>query len=199
VNHLAGSHDGQTPLTAAELEGLIPSWISTQGDLDLAEQDNLSAALSRLTARPPSVDEILTESFVRSLHRQMFGEVWRWAGRYRDSDKNLGVAKERIVEELAKLLDDVHFWIDHETFDADEIAARFHHKLVWVHPFPNGNGRFSRLAADLLVAALGEPPFTWRAGIDQSPDALRAEYIRALKALDADHTDASAVTAFARG
>lgn len=199
MNHLAGSHDGQTPLTPEELEGLIPSWISTHGDLDLAEQDNITAAFSRLSERPPSVDEILTEDFVRSLHRQMFGDVWQWAGRYRDSDKNLGVPKGRIVEELAALLADVRFWIEHRTYDADEIAARFHHRLVWIHPFPNGNGRLSRLAADLLVAALGEPPFTWRARADQSPDDLRAEYISALKGLDADPTDASAVTAFARG
>ncbi|HEY2354006.1 MAG TPA: mobile mystery protein B [Gaiellaceae bacterium] len=199
MNHLAGTHDGQTPVAPEELDGLIPSWISRQRDLDLAEQDNITSAISRLARRPPTVDAVLTERFLRRLHGLMFGDVWRWAGRYRDSDKNLGVPKGRIREDLAKLLADVRFWIEHETYEADEIAARFHHELVWIHPFPNGNGRFSRLAADLLVEALGRPRFTWREASGHASDDLRAEYIDALKALDGDPTDASAITAFARG
>jgi len=198
MNHLAGARDGQTPLTPDEVAGLIPSWISTQGDLDRAEQDNISAAFTRLTARSPAMDEVLTEAFLRSLHSLMFGDVWSWAGKYRGSNKNLGVPKERIVEEVAKLLADVRFWIKHSIYPPDEIAVRFHHKLVWIHPFVNGNGRTARTAADLLVASLGGAPFSWREADAASPDELRIAYIAALRTLDANPADASDLVAFAR-
>jgi Fic-DOC domain mobile mystery protein B len=126
----------------------------------------------------------------------MFGEVWRWAGSYRTSARNIGVDAWRIPEEVALLLDDARYWVEHETYPIDEIGIRFHHRLVTIHPFPNGNGRHARLAADVLLESLGAPPFTW--GIDRDEDSaqLRNEYIAAI--LAADDGDIEPLLAFAR-
>ena len=129
--------------------------------------------------------EILSEAFVRQLHKQMFGDTWRWAGQFRKSDKNIGVDWLKISVELRKLLGDVAAQIEHTSYPPDEVAARFHHRLVAIHPFPNGNGRHARLMADLLAERLGQSRFTWgsRSLVDAS--ATRQAYITALQAADA--------------
>ena len=104
---------------------------------------------------------MLNEPFLLNLHKRMFGKVWTWAGTLRKGERNIGVAAYRISTELRTTLDDVRYWIEHETYPPDEIAVKFHHRLVWVHPFLNGNGRHARLAADLLAVALGRPRFSW--------------------------------------
>ncbi|WIM05034.1 MAG: mobile mystery protein B [Candidatus Nitricoxidivorans perseverans] len=140
--------------------------------------------------------EILNEGFLRQLHRQMFGETWKWAGEFRKSDKNIGVDWLKIGVELRKLLDDAHYQIEHASYPPDEIAMRFHHRLVAIHPFPNGNGRHARLMADLLVERLGQPRFTWghRSLVDASE--TRRHYIAALQA--ADRRDIAPLLAIAR-
>jgi Fic-DOC domain mobile mystery protein B len=140
--------------------------------------------------------EILQEAFVRRLHQRMFGETWRWAGEFRKSDKNLGVDWLKIGVELKKLLDDVRYQVEHGSYPADEIAVRFHHRLVAIHPFPNGNGRHARLMADLLAERLGHPRFSWgsRSLVDASE--TRQRYIAALQAADA--RDYGPLLAFAR-
>lgn len=189
---------GATPLDADELASLIPGHITTQGELNEWEQLNIvqGEAWARKQRK-----EILNEAFVRQLHKQMFGETWQWAGNFRKSDKNIGVDWLKVGVELKNLLDDVRYQVEHATYSPDEIAIRFHHRLVVIHPFPNGNGRHARMMADLLAARLGQPRFTW--GSRSLTDAslisatnTRHRYIAALQAADA--RDYAPLFAFAR-
>ena len=182
-----------TPLTAEEAEALIPKYIATRADLNMAEQSNILDGEQWALRRRR---DVLSEPFLRRLHREMFGQVWKWAGEYRKSPRNLGVDAWRITPELATMLDDVRFWVQEEIYPADEIAMRFHHRLVWIHPFPNGNGRHGRLAADLLVMQQGRPRFSWGRTTLTAPNETRQGYIAALRAAD-DH-DIAPLLAFAR-
>lgn len=196
MDHLAGSEPGQTPLEPDEVPDLIPSWIATRSDLDVAEQENIARAVEWSLGARPSAREIVDETFLRQLHTRMFGEVWRWAGAYRTSARNIGVDAWLIAERIGGLVADVRYWIEHATYDPDEIAVRFHHRLASVHPFPNGNGRHGRLAADLLVEAMGRPRFTWGIDRDEGSEELRREYIAAI--IEADSGDVSPLLVFAR-
>ena len=173
--------DAQTPLTHEELEGLIPSHITLRGELNEAEQANIVSAQSWAYKRN---NKVLSTKFLNDLHKRMFGNVWTWAGKYRTSGKNIGVDTYKITTELKELLDSAAYWIEHETYDPNEIAARFHHKLVFIHPYPNGNGRHSRMVTDLLLRSMGQEIFTWGRQILTSPDGMRSEYIAALRAAD---------------
>ena len=189
--------DDATPLEPAEREGLLQSWITHRADLNEAEQDNIlqGSAWAR-RSRGLSVDGVLNEGFLRALHKRMFGKVWKWAGAYRQTERNIGIEAYRIPSELANLFDDVHYWVKHETYSRDEIAVRFHHRLVAIHPFPNGNGRHARLMADLLIELLGGEPFSWGGGSLADVGELRARYVAALKA--ADIHDINPLLEFAR-
>ena len=184
---------GATPLDADELASLIPAHITMQGELN--EWEQLNIVQGENWARKQR-NEVLNEGFLRQLHQQMFGETWKWAGGFRKSDKNIGVDWLKIGVELRKLLDDTRYQIEYASYSSDEIAVRFHHRLVAIHPFPNGNGRHARLMADLLVERLGSPRFTWgrRNLVDASE--TRQDYIAALKAADA--RDIAPLLAFAR-
>ncbi len=184
---------GATPLDPDELAGLILGHIATQGELNEWEQQNIQVGDD--WARKQRKD-ILSEDFLRQLHRRMFGETWRWAGEFRRSDKNIGVNWLHIGVELRKLLDDVRFQIEHGSSPSDEIAVRFHHRLVAIHPFANGNGRHARLMADLLVERLGRPRFTWGSVNLVDAGETRQRYIAALQAADAH--DIAPLLAFAR-
>ena len=132
-----------------------------------------------------------------ALHKRMLGKVWTWAGSFsREVNRRIGVDHFLIEQELGALIDNVRYWIEHETFGPDEIALRFHHKLTWIHAFPNGNGRHARLAADLLAVALGQKPFTWGSASIVETGELRALYVAALQA--ADNHDIGPLVAFAR-
>jgi Fic-DOC domain mobile mystery protein B len=183
-----------TPLEPEEREGLRPSWISNRSELNQAEQANIAAGVAWV-GRSRRKD-LLTEEFIKKLHTRMFGDVWTWAGDFRKTERNIGIDPVRIPVELRTLLDDVRYWIDQKTFSPDEIAVCFHHRLVAIHPFPNGNGRTARLLADLLVEELGGKPFTWgRASLTNAGEA-RSSYIDALRA--ADRHDIGPLLAFAR-
>lgn len=184
---------GATPLDADELASLIPGHITTQSDLNEWEQLNIEHGEDWARKQRK---EILNESFLRELHRQMFGETWRWAGEFRTSDKNIGVDWLKISVELRKLLDDVRYQIEHASYTPDEIAVRFHHRLVAIHPFPNGNGRHARLMGDLLAERLRQPRFTWGSRSLVDPGETRQRYISALQA--ADVRDYAPLLAFAR-
>ena len=174
---------GATPLDPDEAEGLIPTHVTTREELNRLEQENIVEAMQWLNrSRPRS---ILDEAFIRKLHRQMFGQVWKWAGKFRASDKNIGVPKTHIGVELHKLCEDTKVQIEHKSYPPDEIACRFHHRLVWIHPFPNGNGRHARLLTDLLLEkVLHRPPFAW-GGMSGVPEGeVRAAYLDALRAAD---------------
>lgn len=189
---------GATPLDPEELEGLIPDYITTRGELNELEHQNIQDAILWIQKR--RTIEVSDASFLHELHKQMFGQVWKWAGRARKSGKNIGVDWTQISTQTAHLLGDLKFWIEKQTFPPDEIAARFHHRLVQIHIFPNGNGRHSRLVTDLLLEQWGEAPFSWGARADQTPieaeSARREEYIGALRA--ADKNDYTTLLTFVR-
>jgi Fic-DOC domain mobile mystery protein B len=185
--------DAATPLTPDERRQLIPTYITTRAQLNEAEQIGITGADSWAFSRRR---HILDEKVLLDLHKRMFGKVWRWAGTLRTTERNIGIEAYKIRTELRPLLDDVRFWIDHKTYPPDEIAVRFHHRLVWIHPFPNGNGRHARIAADLLAASLGRPRFTWGSVSLVQVDETRARYIAALKA--ADNHDIAPLLTFAR-
>lgn len=185
--------EANTPLEADEREALIPAYITLRSELNEAEQVNIASAVRWLSSRRRNV---LDEKFLRQLHKRMFGDVWRWAGDYRKTARNIGVDAYRIGVDVAQALDDTHYWVEHETFAHDEIAIRFSHRLVAIHPFPNGNGRFSRLVGDLLAQQLGRPRFTWGSASLINPNETRKAYVEALRA--ADSHDFTALLAFAR-
>jgi Fic-DOC domain mobile mystery protein B len=180
--HLEPVDKGQTPLDPDEARGLIPSWIATRSDLNVAEEENVTAGLAwgrKVFARR----NVLTQDFLRSLHKRMFGTVWKWAGRYRGTEKNIGVAPSAIGSELKNLFDDAQAWHEFDTYPLDERAARLHHRLTWIHPFPNGNGRCARVFADLYLAKNGADEFTWGASLPR--DMQRPQYLAAIRAADA--------------
>lgn len=196
MHDLGGARDGQTPLDLDEAEQLVPSWIVTRADLDRAEQESILGAIVVLSQRRPGAGDVLTEGFLRDLHRRMFGAVWSWAGTYRRSDKNIGIPWPLVPQRVGQLLADTQYWAEHGVYGPDELAVRFHHGLVAIHPFPNGNGRHARLAADLLAEALGRERFSWGRGLVADPDRARSAYIAALRAADAG--ELADLLAFAR-
>ncbi|MFN0023606.1 MAG: mobile mystery protein B [Parvularculaceae bacterium] len=185
--------DAATPLTPEERAQIIPTYITERAQLNEAEQHNITAADLWAFKRKR---DVLDTDFLLRLHKRMFGKVWKWAGSIRKTERNIGINPIRISVELRTLLDDGAYWIKCETYPPDEIAVRFHHRLVLIHPFPNGNGRHARLAADLLTVRLEQPRFSWGSGNIAKPAATRAAYITALKAADAH--DIAPLRAFAR-
>jgi Fic-DOC domain mobile mystery protein B len=189
--------DAATPLTAEEQRDLKPSHIAFKHELNEAEQENIARAqqwaLSRVRA---ARTDILTEKFILDLHRRMLKDVWKWAGTFRRTERNIGIDWWLIPTELHQLLDDAKAWVEFKSYPPDEIAVRFHHRLVAIHPFPNGNGRHARLMADLLIMRLGGERFTWGSASLRDAGDTRARYIEALKA--ADRHDFSLLLAFAR-
>ena len=186
-----------TPLAPGERDGLRQSWITSRRDLNEAEQENIvkGAAWAR-RRRAREAAALLDDGFATELHRRMFGDVWKWAGTYRQTERNIGIQAYRVPAEVRGLFDDVLYWIDNGTHAPDEIAVRLHHRLVAIHPFPNGNGRQARLMADLLIEKLGGRPFSWGGGSLADEGELRARYIAALQA--ADGHDIGPLLAFAR-
>lgn len=193
MTDLHAADDHATPLTPAERQDLIPTYITLRSELNELEQKNIAAAVRWAFARRKVATR---ESFLKSLHHRMFNQVWRWAGKYRNTERNLGVKPHLIEIELRNALDDVRYWIEHKSYPHDEIAVRFHHRLVSVHPFPNGNGRWSRLATDVLIAQLGGKRFTWGGADLRAASSARNLYIAALKA--SDNHDLRPLIAFAR-
>lgn len=173
--------DASTPLTDEEREDLIPSYITLRSELNEAEQRNILEAEEWAFARQR---DVLSERFLKDLHKHMYGRVWRWAGKFRQSERNIGVDAYRISSDIRQLLDNCHYWIENNTYEPDEIAARFHHKLVFIHPFPNGNGRHARTATNLMLIALGRPPFSWGSINLVNASETREAYVAALRAAD---------------
>ncbi|WP_330215352.1 mobile mystery protein B [Pseudomonas sp. AM8] len=185
---------GQTPLDPDEVAGLKPRHIATQGELDEWEAQNILKA-SRWVARQKKLD-VLNDHFCRELHVKMFDDTWKWAGTFRKSDKNIGCDWTQIVVNLRQLLDNVAYWLEHNVFPPEEIAVRFHHRLVWLHAFPNGNGRHARLMTDCLLRQCGLAPFSWGRGNLVIVNEVRQRYIQALRAADAN--DYALLLAFVR-
>jgi Fic-DOC domain mobile mystery protein B len=182
-----------TPLTPDEMRELIPAHIAYRSELNAAEQENILRAQDWALGRSR---DALSEKFIRDLHRRMLGDVWRWAGKFRVTERNLGIAFYEIPAALRHLLDDTRAWIEFRTYPPDEIALRFHHRLVQIHPFPNGNGRHARLMADLLVMKLGGARFSWGRESLRDAGAMRRAYISAQQA--ADNHEIGQLMAFGR-
>jgi len=187
--------EGATPFDPDEAEGLLLSHITTRAELDRWEQENIAEAAARAFRR--NHPDILTDGFARRLHKRMFGHIWRWAGIYRKTGKNIGLDAWQIATELRTLCDNCAVWTLHAVYPPDEIAVRFHHRLTAIHPFANGNGRHARLMTDiLLVQLLRQPRFTWGSGNLVNAGECRKQYIDALRA--ADHYDYGPLLAFVR-
>ncbi len=191
---------GATPLEPEDLEGLIPDFVATRADLNVVEFENITKALpwALRQARSLGPEDVLAYGFMMELHRRMFGDVWTWAGMLRRRETNIGVAPQVVASQSMQTLDDAKYWHAEKVFDPDDLAVRIHGRLVSVHPFVNGNGRCTRLIADLYLTSIGARPFTWggtNLGVDGSG---RAEYIAALvKAADTDNYED--LIQFARG
>lgn len=188
-----GGGDGATPLSPEDLDALIPKHITLRRELNEIEADGISKAILWARGRTWAVSTLIDPDFICALHKRMFRDVWKWAGSYRARDVSVVATSHRDIRvELRKLHDDVEYWIK-LGHPPDEIAVRFHHRLVLVHPFSNGNGRLTRLMGDLLAGALGREPFTWgRSSVLES----RGQYLEGLRA--ADKGDIGLLLALAR-
>ena len=177
--------DGQTPLDEEEKEGIKIKSITTQGELDEFEQLNIEKAVEWTIHTKFKLEKILTEKFVRDLHQRMYGDVWEWAGEFRKTEKNIGIPWTQIGIELKNLLDDTKYWIENKTFPPEEIAIRFKHRIVSIHCFPNGNGRHSRMMADIIMESIfGNEIFSWHQSNMVKANETRNQYIKALREAD---------------
>ncbi len=179
--------DGQTPLDEDEQEGLLIPTIATRGELDEFEQQNIENAMLFYWRRRITFDRFFTEAFIKEVHRKMYSDVWKWAGEFRKTDKNIGVDKWQIPTDLKNLLDDGLYWVKNKVYSPEEIAIRFKHRLVSIHCFPNGNGRHSRFMADLLWYRVykEDEPFSWGAANLVKQGDQREAYLTAIRAADA--------------
>lgn len=174
--------DGQTPIDENEKEGLLLKSITTQRELDEHEQLNIEKAVEWTIHNKFNQDTILSIEFIKKAHKKMFSDIWEWAGKFRKSEKNIGVEWINIGIELKCLLDDTKYWIENKTYSPDEIAIRFKHRIVNIHCFPNGNGRHSRIMADIIIESIfGRDVFTWSHSNMVKPDETRKKYIAAIK------------------
>jgi len=129
MSDLFEESDHATPLTPEERRELIPAHIAYRSELNEAEQENIVRAQDWALGRRR---DLLNEKFINDLHRHMLGDVWRWAGKFRTSERNLGIAYYEIPAAVRQLLDDTKTWIKLKAYPPDEIAVRFHHRLVLV-------------------------------------------------------------------
>ena len=189
--------DGQTPLDEEEKDGLLIPSITTRAELDEFEQQNIERAIEWTLRRKSKKEIILTSDFIKELHFRMFNDVWKWAGQFRKTNKNIGVNKSQINIALKTLLDDASFWVENNTYPPDELAIRFKHRLVNIHCFANGNGRHSRLMADIIIKnVFGKPVFAWSGkNLNKQGDA-RKKYITAIR--EADDGNINPLIQFAR-
>jgi len=188
---------GQTPLEEEEKEGLLIKHITTKRELDEFEQQNIEKAIEWVITRKFTIENVLNEGFILDLHKRMFGDVWSWAGKFRTSNKNIGVDKLLISTSLFQLNENCKYWIQNNTFMPDNIAIEYKHQIVKIHPFANGNGRYSRLMADIIIEKiLGGEIFTWgKVSLIQKSDN-RTKYIDSIKV--ADKGDIKPLIEFAR-
>jgi len=188
---------GATPLDPDEAQALLQAHVTTRAELDELEEANIQIGLEwamRTAITGSRRVEVLSEAFLYELHKRMFGEVWDWAGDVRRSNKNIGVDKHPVRVEVRNLIEDARLW--RQVYGPDEIAVRFHHRLVAIHPFPNGNGRHARMMADLIAMQTGRPAFSWGGRQLTSTSELRNAYIDALR--KADVGDITSLLEFAR-
>jgi len=195
VTTITATSDGNTPLSPGELADLIPN-LATRAELNEWERENILLARDWAIADRTSAVDMASDEYVRKLHGKMFDQTWKWAGEYRCTEKNIGVPSHDIRERLIALFGDVRYWIENSIYSLDEISVRFHHRLVLIHPFSNGNGRHARLMADVLARKLGRPEFTWGSASLVKEGEARNQYLEAIRT--ADHGDIQPLLKFAR-
>ena len=189
--------DGQTFLAEEDKGGLKIKSITTQTELDEFEQLNIEKAVEWLLRVKLKPEKILTVKFIIDLHKKMFSDVWKWAGIFRTSDTNIGVNWTKIELGIKQLIDDTKYWIEHQTYSPEEIAIRFKHRIVSIHCFPNGNGRHSRMMADIISESIfGEEIFSWHESNMVEADETRNVYIAALR--EADNGNINPLIQFAK-
>ena len=177
--------EGQTPLDEEEKDGLLIATISTRRELDEFEQQNIEQAIQWVLTHSFKTATIFTEDFNRTVHKRMYGDVWAWAGDFRKTNKNMGIDRWQIPNALRHLCDDAKYWMENNTYPPDEIAVRFKHRIVSIHCFPNGNGRHSRLMADIIIEKVFKQPiFTWGTGSLSKDLDIRSIYLSAVKVAD---------------
>jgi Fic-DOC domain mobile mystery protein B len=181
---LGSTSDGNTPLSPEEVRDLIPN-LTTKAELNEWERENILRAREWALADRTVASDLASDGYIRKLHAKMFDQTWKWAGEYRRSEKNIGIPFHEIRERLMTLFGDIRYWMENNAYPPDEIAVRFHHRLVWIHPFPNGNGRHARLIADVMVIRLGRPSLTWGSASLVKESKARTSYLEALRAADA--------------
>jgi len=189
--------DSQPPLDEDEKMGLLIPTVATRAELDEFEQQNIEKAIQWTMEKSFRPGIIFTEDFVRNVHRRMYNDVWAWAGEFRKTNKNLGIDYWQISIELKKLLDDARYWHENKSYQPEEIAVRFKHRIVSIHCFPNGNGRHSRLMADIIIEKIyKQSVFSWGTAKLSSDGDIRSDYLKAVKA--ADYNNYSLLLDFAR-
>jgi Fic-DOC domain mobile mystery protein B len=200
LTDICGGPHGSTPLGLEERDGLIPTYIATRDDLNEAEQANIATAVLGFRRRRLTTDKVLDGLFVRSLHKAMYGEVWRWAGKYRTTERNIGVDPSVVAISVGNLVADAASWVapDCTWLDRDQAVCLVHHRLVAIHPFPNGNGRHARAFADLLMRTLDGEPLTWGARSLEDDGPNRQAYLDALRVADAEPENIGPLVRFAR-
>lgn len=177
--------DGQTPIDEEEKEGLRIKTIATKAELDEFEQLNIEEALQWVLSKKFKPKQIFTEKFICDLHKRMYGNIWDWAGKFRKTNKNIGIDTHQIPMHLKVLCDDALFWVENNTYTPEEIAIRFKHRLVSIHCFPNGNGRHSRIMADIIIEKLyAKAPFSWGTSDLSIDGEVRKTYLKAVKQAD---------------
>lgn len=186
---------GATPLDQDEIIGLIPPHITTQQQLNEWESANILQAELWLFSRHNHGD-FLSLNFTKQIHAKMFDNTWLWAGQFRTTEKNIGISPFKITTDLNNLLEDVRYQLLNNVISVDEIAYRFHHRLVAIHPFANGNGRHARLHTDLVLVQAGQPRFTWGRKKLDAKGFVRNQYINALR--NADNHNYTALANFVR-
>lgn len=172
--------EGETPLD--DISGLKLKKITARSELDDAEAQNILKAYVKYTLNPSALKKVTFDlSFFRKLHKEMLSDVWSWAGKFRTTQTSIGVEANQIHQRLYQLQDDLKYW--ESAWNYQDTATRLHHTLVKIHPFPNGNGRWARLATDLWLLKMGYPALSWGGNITEVSDA-RSMYITALKEAD---------------
>jgi len=172
---------GQTVLSPVEKKGLKLTHISNMKELDEAEQMNINEGLLWLQGQKS--EDYISEDFFQKLHLKLFGKVWRWAGVYRHTNKNIGIDYWKVPREMNGFVENANYWLKNKSYpDWPEFLAHFHHKLVFIHPFPNGNGRFSRIVTNHLCKMNQHEAPTWQAHLE--PKVRRGHYIKSLREAD---------------
>lgn len=173
---------GQTPID--DLSGLKVKGITTQAELNAHEAENIrKAVLKYLGAKPTRRSAKFDVRWALRLHAEMFGHIWQWAGQPRTQELNIGSPPHQVSVDLLNLLEDLKVW-QKSGMPLQEQAVRLHHRAVKIHPFLNGNGRWSRLLANIWLKLHGAAPIDWPEAVIGTSSVVRDEYIAAIKAAD---------------